>query len=254
MRPGLVVPGRLPSPGRLVIPAAASSRRARRLGWRWSWPERLASFEQPTVPLPVGERGDEPVLVVLVIDESPSEQALDPQGYRHVAARRLVELLRAELRCREDRVACVHFSTQPRPWLGPTNPHTRTGRQALRQMLRSVGGGGGTDIRAALELGASLIPKGWPGSVVVVLLSDGQDGSSADQLTATVERLPPGSVHVISIAADLPATWTGVPLGSTTVIPSLARPDEVEWATARALYRALGLGWAGPVQPPASPY
>jgi hypothetical protein len=248
MRHCLVMPGLLPGPGRLGIPAASRQRR------RWpDWPRlgsnRPASFEQPTVPLPVGERSDEPVLVMLVIDESPSEQALDPQGYRHVAARRIVELLRTELRHPGDRVGCIHFSTHPRPWLGPTSPHTRTGRQALRQMLRPVGGGGGTDIRAALELGADLILKGSPGSVVVVLLSDGQDGSSADQLSATVERFPPGSVHVLSIGSPLPGTWAAVSLGSATVTPSLARPDDVEWATARVLYRALGLGWSGPEQP-----
>jgi len=250
MRPGLVGPCLLPGPGRLGIPAGRGRRR--RLSVTWQRPTTASSFEMPTVPAPDGERGDESVLVLLVIDESPSEQAVDPQGYRHVAARRMVELLRTELKHKGDRVACVHFSTEPRPWLSQTNPHTKIGRQALRQMLRPVGGAAGTDIRAALRRAADLVPRAWDGLVLVVLLSDGQDRSTAEQLASRVERFPVGSVHVISIGSQLPSTWNDVPLGSTSVIPSLARPDEVEWAATQALYGALGVGWARPTQPPSS--
>jgi len=248
MRPGLAAPSHLPGPGRLRI--LARGRRRRHIRATLQRPARAGSFELPTVPLPVGERGDEPALVIEIIDESPSEQAVDPQGYRHVAARRIVELLRTELRNRGDRVACVHFSTAPRPWLSPTSPHTRTGRQALRQILRPVGGAASTDIRAALHRALELVPRTWRGLVIVVLLTDGYDGSTTEQLAAVIERFPPGAVHVISIGGPLPATWHTVPLGSAAVVPQLARPDEVEWTTARALYRALGVGWQGPTEPP----
>jgi hypothetical protein len=231
---GLVAPSSLPGPGRLVISPEG----------------RLPSFEQPTVPLPVGGRGDEPALVVLIIDESPSEHGLDPHSYRHVAGRRTLALLRDDLPHPGDRLACVHFATRPRPWLGPTSPHTGAGYEALRQVLRPVGASGGTDIRPALELAARLIPRHWPGPVAVILLSDGQDASTMEQLTAAVERFPPGAVHVISIGSALPGTWNDVPLGSSTAIPSLVRPDEVEWATARVVYQAVELEWPGPEQPP----
>lgn len=243
----LLAPDRLPGAGRLTLTAGRQFRPPK--PERPGSSRRPASSERPTVPPPVGQRGDEPALVITIIDESPSEQALDPQGYRHVAGRRMVELLRTQLSHKGDRVACVHFATEPRPWLAPTDPDTRAGRRALRSMLRPIGGGGGTDIRAALNLAADLIPNDWPGLVVTILLSDGQDGSTADHLRAAVQRFQPGAVHVVSIGSELPDTWATVPLGSATVVPSLARPDEVEWAAARVLYCALGLGWRGPLQP-----
>lgn len=246
---GLLAPARLPGAGRLNTPTLGRQFRPPKPD-RPSRPSRRpASSERPTVPPPVGERGDEPALVITIIDESPSEQALDPQGYRHVAGRRMVELLRTEVKHKGDRVVCVHFASEPRPWAAPTSPHTRAGRRALRNLLRPLGGGGGTDIRAALNLAADLIPNDRPDLVVAILLSDGQDGSTADQLRAAVRRFPPGAVHVISIGSELPDTWAAVPLGSASVVPSLARPDEVEWAAARVLYRALGLGWRGQAQP-----
>ncbi len=190
-----------------------------------------------------------PALVLLVIDESPSEQGLDPWGFRHLAGRRTLALLRGPLAHQGDRIACVHFASTPGPWLGPTNPHRRFGFRRLRDALQPAGNGSGTDIGAALVLGADLVPDDWLGLVVVVLLSDGQDGSSAGQLARAVGRFPASAVHAISIGSTLPTTWDRVPLGSASVIPSMARPDEVEWAVARVLYDALGLQWAGPIAP-----
>jgi hypothetical protein len=249
---GLLAPVRLPGPGRLTLPGSRPAQATVRHG---AYPPLTdpPSFERPTVPAPVGERGDEAALVLQVIDESASERGIDPHGYRHVAGRRTLALLRDELRHPGDRLAVVHFGLQPRPWLGPTDPHTRRGNQALRRALRPAGGEGGTDIRIALALAARLVPRSWDGAVVVVLLSDGQDSSTAQQLREAVGRFPVGSVHVISVAAELPTTWASVPLGSTTVVPSMARPDEVEWVTARALYQALGLDWNGPLLPPTEP-
>lgn len=232
---GLLAPARLPGPGRLVIPSSGQAPRPR------PQPQPRQSFDAPTVPLPVGVRDDKPVLVLKVIDESASEQSLDPRGHRHVAGRRTLALLRDELRQDGDRMAVVHFTDQPTPWLGPTDPHSKAGYVALRRSLAPSGSGGGTDIVAALKWGARLVPGDWPGEVVAILLSDGQDSSTSDQLREAVGRFPAGAVHVISIGSPLPAQWAGVPLGSTTVVPSMARPDEVEWTTARALYGALDL-------------
>lgn len=232
---GLLAPASLPGPGRLIVPSTGQVRpRPKALTSR--------SFEAPTVPPPIGVRDDRPVLLLEEIDNSSSEQVLDPQGHRYVAARRTLALLREELQHDGDRMAVVHFTSHPGPWLGPTNPHDEAGHAALRRILRPAGIGGGTDIVAALAWGARLVPKDWPGAVVVILLSDGQAGTD-EQLREAVGRFPPGAVHVISIGSALPAHWKLVPLGSTTVVPSMARPDEVEWATAKALYEALGLSF-----------
>lgn len=250
MRPGLVAPKQLPGPGPVALPATSRRARHRRPDWVRPGHERQAPFEQPTVPLPIGERVDQPTLLEIITDESASEQGADPQGYRHVAGRRILALLCGDLKHHGDRLAVVHFAERPEPWLGPTNPHSRAGRHALRRALQPAGGGG-TDIVAALDRGAELIPADWGGLVVVVLLSDGHDNSTSDQLTAAVGRFPASAVHVISIGSPLSDIWRQVPLGSATVVPSMARPDEVEWATARVLYEALGLGWSGPDRPPA---
>lgn len=233
---GLIAPDRLPAARRLVIPGSGEARPRPR-----PQPQRSSGFDAPTVPPPVGVRDDRPLLVVNIPDESPSEQGLDPKGHRHVAGRRTLALLKKELRQEGDRMAVVHFASQPGPWLGPTDPHSQAGYEALRRSLQPASSGGGTDIVAALHWGARLIPADWPGEVVVMLLSDGQDSSTSDQLREAVERFPARSVHSISIGTPLPATWDNVPLGSTTVIQSMANPDEVEWATAKALYDALGL-------------
>lgn len=81
-------------------------------------------------------------------------------------------------------------------------------------------------------------------------VTGGEDAATTARLAEAVNRFPLGSVHAISIGEPLPAKWNGVPLGSPTVVPSMARPDDVEWAAAHALYGALGLGWNGPLIPP----
>lgn len=247
---GLVTVGRLPAAGRLNV---ESTRVAIDLGdWELAWrPEgRTPTFEQTTAPAPVGDRSDESLFASLTIDQSFSEVVRDPIGHRMVAARRVLHLFQTDLKHRGDRMAVCHFAEIPAPRLGATDPHRKAGRQQLRRALSAVRAGGGTDIRAAIVATAHMVPKGWPGPVVVVLLTDGEDGSSTAQLSAAVGQLPPGAVHVISIGDPLPTTWDDVPLGSTTVVPSMARPDEVEWAAAQAIYRALGLRWNGPQEPP----
>jgi hypothetical protein len=198
-------------------------------------------FEQPTVPTPAGVRTADPILVEIVIDESPSAFDVDPHGYRHVAARRIVELLRTDLACRGDRVAVVHFAERPGPVLRPQDPHTRRGRRRLRQALRPQGSGPTTDIRAALTTAARLLPRRWSGPTVTLVMSDGYDGSSTDELITAVGRFPPRSVHLFSVRAPVPERWESVPLGSVTEVVSTTRPDAIEWAAASLLYRALEL-------------
>jgi hypothetical protein len=175
------------------------------------------------------------------MDESPSEQDADPLGHRHAAARRIVELLRTDLACRGDRVGVVHFADQPGPALRPQNPHTRRGHHRLLQALRPHGAGASTDICAALMTAARLLPQRWSGASVTLLVTDGYDGSTPEELAAAVGRFPPRSVHVFSIHTPLPDTWDDVPLGSVTVVPSATHPDAIEWSAAQLLYRALGV-------------
>jgi Mg-chelatase subunit ChlD len=198
-------------------------------------------FEQPTVPAPPGGRTTDPVLVEIVIDESPSEYDVDPQSHRHVAARRIVELLRTDLACRGDRVAVVHFAARPGPVLRPQDPHTRRGRHRLSRALRPRGGGSTTDICAALAAAARLLPRRWSGPTVTLVMTDGYDNSSTEELIAAVERFPPRSVHVLSVRAPVPEHWEGVPLGSVTEVLSTTRADAIERAAASLLYRALEL-------------
>lgn len=211
---------------------------------------KVATFEQSTVPAPQGERGDDPLDVRVVVDQSPSEQAVDPLGYRMIAARRILDLLQHDLKHKADTMSVIHFSEKPRPILGATSPHTKAGRRALRQILRDVGGGAGTDIRAALLAAARLPTRHRDGYQVVVLLTDGMDMSTPDELRQAIQMFQTRAVHVISIAEPLPEVWHGLPLGSTTVVSSMSQPDEVEWTVAHAIYGALGLGWSGALAPP----
>lgn len=217
-------------------------------GW-WQMPDSGAG-DRPTVPGPAGARNPAPALVAVVVDESPSEREADPHGHRHVAGRRVVELLRGDLAHPGDRVAVVHFTDEVSPLLRPVSPHSRRGARALRRHLRPAGRGDGTDIGAALARSAHLCPVRWPGPVVVVLLTDGVDETPADELVAAVGLFPRRAVHAVSIGGPLPDLWGQVPLGSATVVPVLRRPDEVEWVVARVLYEALGVGWVGPHHPP----
>src|SRR4051794_3449422 len=101
---GLIDSARILGPPRLGIPGSPPTQGFERRSWRLRRdPRRTPTFEEPTVPPPIGDRGDEPILVQVIIDESPSEALVDPNGYRHIAARRIMELLRTTLKNRDDR-------------------------------------------------------------------------------------------------------------------------------------------------------
>jgi hypothetical protein len=76
---------------------------------------------------------------------------------------------------------------------------------------------------------------------VTLVMTDGYDESSTEDLTAAVGRFPPRSVHVFSVRAPVPEKWESVPLGSVTEVVSTTRPDAIEWAAASLLFRALEL-------------
>lgn len=246
---GLARSRRLPGPGAAGLPRPAlrvDLPDLHRPRWRQA---EWSSFEETTIPDAVDERGSEPILVAFVADDSASFVALDPAGHRMVAGRRLAHWMQNGLPNKQDRFSVLHFCEVPQPWLRPTSPHTRKGRAQLRAMLRTMNMGGGTDICLALRKAADLVPRNWKGQVVVLLLTDGEDGSTTQELDAAVSGFPPGSVHVISIARPLPENWDGVPFGSQHVVPPLASPDEVEWIAGQAIFSAIGLSWNGPATP-----
>lgn len=222
------------------------------LPWRGRRWEEVPELDRPTVPAPIGQRGSAPARVGLVVDDSGSTYSTDPNGWRYVAARRIVNLLVEGLGGEPlpDEVAVIHFSDEPKPWLAPTAIATRMGRAAVRGSLRAVAGGG-TSIVPAIERSATLLGRRRPGEEVIVLLfTDGESGESADELRGATQRLPIGSLHVVALGEQLPAQWQDVPVGSVTAVATLKSPADVEWVMARALYRALGLGWSGPDRPP----
>jgi hypothetical protein len=264
-RPGWLGPANpLVAPGRQ--PGVPGTRPPRRLRWWTGPPGRLAgpwqvgrvgrvAAEEPTVRTPAGARSD-PLLVITVIDESPSQQDLDPHGLRHLGGRRLLHLLADDIPHPDDRLAVVHFSTRPGSVRRPTSPHRRRGRWALRRALRPAGWGDGTDIVAALRRTARLVPRRWPGRVVVLLLTDGQDrgvpagppaataeAEQAGRLRDAVVALPPGSVHLVAIGGPPPPVWETIPLGSAYTVPALDSADEVEQAVTRPVVEAAGLVW-----------
>jgi hypothetical protein len=227
-----------------------------RLGWFSKWRSRkdeaVSDLDRPTVPAPIGQRGSALARIGLVIDDSGSTSGTDPNGWRYVAARRVVNLLVDGLGGEPlpDEVAVVHFSDQPTPWLPLTSIATRVGRAAVRGSLRAVAGGG-TSIVPAIDRAADLVgPMRADEEVIVILFTDGESGESTEELRAATARLPVGSMHVVVLGDRLRSQWQDVPVGSVTVITTLKTPADVEWVMARALYQALGLGWSGPDRPP----
>jgi hypothetical protein len=204
------------------------------------------------VPPPIGQRGSSLAKIGLVIDDSGSMSGNDPNAWRYVAARRIVNLLVEGVGSEPvaDEVSVIHFSDHPTPWLPLTSIATRAGRVAVRGSLRAVAGGG-TSIVPAIERSAGLLGRPHPDEEVVVLLfTDGESGESAEHLRAATGRLPVGSLHVVVLGERLPSQWHEVPVGSVTSITTLRTPSDVEWVMAHALYKALGLGWSGPDCPP----
>ncbi len=213
--------------------------------------EEILDDDRPTVPPPTGARaGDSDV--VLVLDVSGSTGSTDPGGHRFTAARRIVNLL-AEGGAGgrfADRVGVVLFADSPVPWLPLTPLDNREQRRRVRSCLRPINGGG-TSIVPAIERAAGILGRRSADHSAVLLFTDGESDETSSEFTAAVLKAPTGSVHVVVLGQDLPAQWDSVPVGSVTALPSLdGRADALEWLLARALYRSLGLGWAGPEMPP----
>lgn len=109
----------MPGPGRLGLPFRGVTIHVDDFEWPWTREPRTPTFEESTVPPPLGERGTEDILIKLIIDQSASELFTDPHGYRMIAARRILHLLRTELKHKGDRMDVCHFSEIPAPRVGP---------------------------------------------------------------------------------------------------------------------------------------
>lgn len=249
---GLARPAVLPGPvhyGPAGGGIQLSLRRVEFTRWRR---ERVPDLDRPTVPHPVGHRGDSPADIVGVVDDSGSTAGTDHNGYRYVAFRRIVNLLADGINGDEldDRIAVVHFADRPEPWLPLTGVRSRSDRDRVRRALQPLTGGG-TSIVPALDRAAKLLGNERDDRIQVVLLfTDGESGESAAELRHAVEQLPIGCVHVVVLGNELPSQWLDVPVGSVTALTELRTADNVEWVLARALYRSLSLAWYGPTRPP----
>lgn len=247
---GLYIPGWLPGP--LVLTLSRTSVRLHRPDRQFAVSQRdgTPQLDQPTVPPPASNRGDRPADLVLVIDDSGSTETSDPQGWRYVAGRRIVNLLVDGLGGKplNDRVAVIHFSDYPRPWLSLTPVHSRAGQGALRTALRPVTGGG-TRIVPAIEKAAGMLRASRNRDVVVLLFTDGESNESSDELRAACQRLSAGTLQVLALGDRLPEQWNHVPVGSVVPTSMIQKPDDIEWAMAKALYRSLSLAWSGPDNP-----
>lgn len=254
---GLARAHRLPGPA-LRGPAASGLKLHLPEFWSW-WTdrERVPDLDQPTVPPPAGTRGDEPVDLMLVVDDSGSTSWSDPAAHRYVAMRRIVNLLVEGVGGPPlpDRVGVVHFADTPSPWLPLTPLDTKHRRRTVRMCLQQLTGGG-TAIVPAITQASKLMTTGsflhprFSRIRVTVLFTDGESAEASAALTRAVQQHDIGSVHVVVLGAELPDQWQGVPLGSVTALTELRTPDDVEWVLARALYRSLSLGWVGPTRPP----
>ena len=250
---GLAAPGRLPAAIKLEPGGASTKLSLPSLAWPWR-PEReqVPEFDRPTVPPPVGNRGNEPAAIVLVIDDSGSTASTDPNGFRYTAARRLVNLLVDGVGGPPlgDRIGVVQFADQPQPWLPLTSVRNKRDRRKVRQALQPLAGGG-TSIAPAITRAAHLLAGASDRRQICLLFTDGESIESGYDLRRATERLPFGSLHVVVLGGELPEQWKDVPVGSVNTLTSLSRPDDFEWLLGRALYRSLGLGpWAGPLEPP----
>jgi hypothetical protein len=212
---------------------------------------RAAVVDEPTVPPPLGVRHDLGVQLQLVIDDSGSTTSTDPAGNRYVAARRIVNLLGNGLASDglDDRVGVVHFADKPGLVLRPTSVRHAPGRRRVLASLRARSHGG-TAIVPAIRKAASGVDYRSEREPLVLVFTDGESGESSAELAAAVQELPPERVHVIVLGHDLPQQWHEVPLGSVTALADLTSADEIEWAMAKAVYEALGLGWTGGDGPP----
>jgi hypothetical protein len=247
---GLAAPDRLGRP--MVLVPSGGRMRLRPPSLRFPVPRRegVPQLDRPTVPPPASGRGETPADVVLVLDDSGSTQSTDPQAWRYVAARRIVNLMVEGIGGEplDDRVAVVHFADHPQPWLPLTYLDTRARRAAVRTMLRPVVGGG-TRIAPAIAKAAGLLQRRREREALVLLFTDGESDEPAADLSAACSRLPHGALHVVVLGGELPAQWRQVPVGTVTRLEAVCSPDEIEWVMAKALYRSLSLSWSGPDHP-----
>lgn len=214
--------------------------------------ESIPSLDSPTVPLPIGSRDAQPCDICFILDDSGSTGGTDPNAFRYVAARRIVNLLADGVGGPrlDDRIAVIHFADHARPWLPLTSIRKKPQRNLIRQSLRQLTGGG-TAIVPPIDLAATLLRSGHDAKIAI-LFTDGESGETAAQLADAVAKLPVGALHVIVLGSVLPAQWLDVPVGSVTALADLSTADAIEWAMARALYTALSLGWGGPDKPPSA--
>jgi Mg-chelatase subunit ChlD len=221
-----------------------------RPAWEWPLEPSRPEAEEPTVPPPEGRR-EEDADIVIVVDNSGSTAETDAEGFRHIALRRILNLLVDGIDGdpRDDRVAVVCFADYPYSYCPLTEVRSRAGRRKIRSFLRPVSAGG-TSIVPAIERAGHLARARRDRTTVFLIFTDGESPETTAELNSAIDRLPMGSLHVVVLGSSLPPQWNDARAGSITPISDLTGPEDLEWALARALYRSLDLRWAGSTRPP----
>lgn len=150
-------------------------------------------------PEPEGTRIQEPLRVILIMDDSGSTLRTDPGDRRYEAAQAMVDFLAGlALPDRSDVVQVVHFAgtaaadTPVR--LSSPNPGIAGPRRDL---------GRGTSIVAGIRAADEIAAQPFVGKTVAILFTDGQVGSAQlSSIDRAVEQLPSNTVHLVGLGGS----------------------------------------------------
>lgn len=180
--------------------------------------------------------------VIFAIDDSASvhgPDGTDTRGVRNAACLSVVDLMQRQ---GGGRAGVVHWGdTAPGSLaLAPMPVH----RGRLRRGLRLQPVLGGTQPAVALARVRTLVRIGSGRTLVVILLTDGQDlGSGLEQ---ALGQLPGRSVHLILVDPSghcwgQEAAWRELPWGSFTRLDNLGDPRRLALESGAVIARSIGL-------------
>lgn len=197
--------------------------------------------EDPHVyPDPVGTRIQEPLRVVLIMDDSGSTLQTDPDGRRYEAAQAMVEFLTGlGLPDQSDVVHVVHFagtaSADPPLRLSSPNPGVTGPRRNLSR---------GTSIVAGIRAANKIAAQPFEGKTVAILFTDGQvDSAELATIGRTVEQLPSDAMHLVGLGNS-----PNLDVLKTAPFASVVHLDGVDSNTLKDMFgrivvEELGMKW-----------
>ena len=157
--------------------------------------------------------------IIAVVDSSGSMTSTDPKNLRISALEMMLDSLDDATR-----LGIIDFDSNAKiittpGELGPLNGLVRS---QLKEKVRQIDSAGGTDIRKGLTAGVDLIGNN-PSNVVIVLLTDGRDGSKmswADKAGVAPAGTP---VHTIALSEKADRRGLSVLSATTNGISEIAR-------------------------------